>query len=108
MNQANFKLLTDIIRTEVEGEPRPQVLNITPDGETLERIAMLLRRGVTRGIHPQWTFRKELNVEHSRDSLCAIANVIEDGFTSGEVPFGWRVDVYDTPSSPGPAAEESE
>lgn len=104
MNAARFKQIADIIRDEAAEDQKPAILDFTPDGETLDRIAMLLRKGVTRGIHPQWTFRKSLDATPTRSSLAGIADVIEDGFTSGEfesgeISFGWRIDVYAMPAS---------
>src|SRR3546814_14195138 len=49
MNQAVFKQIAEIIRTEAEGEPKPQLTDVTPDPETIDRIASLLRKGEFRG-----------------------------------------------------------
>src|SRR3546814_11704438 len=44
MNQAVFKQIAEIIRTESEGEPKPQLTDVTPDPETIDRIASLLSK----------------------------------------------------------------
>jgi hypothetical protein len=112
MNQAHFKMLTDIIRSEADDEPRAERLDIVPDPDTIDKIAALLRKGVTRGIYPQWTFRKEIDARPTEENFAAIANCVENGFTSGnsstcgDVPFGWRIDVYAVPSSNADDAAE--
>src|SRR3546814_6300923 len=73
MNQAVFKQIAEIIRTEAEGEPKPQLTDVTPDPETIDRIASLLRKGVCRGIYPQWSLRKALGAEASPENHALIA-----------------------------------
>jgi hypothetical protein len=94
-----FNMIAEILQEEAEGghanKQRSTPVDTIPDGETLDRIAMLLRKGVMRGIHPQWSLRKALNVQSNPEALQHIASQIEEGFTSGEAPFDWRIDVYE-------------
>src|SRR3546814_2998793 len=93
MNQTVFKQIAEIIRTEAEGEPKPQLTDVTPDPETIDRIASLLRKGVCRGIYPQWSLRKALGADASPEKLALIADQVESPYLSGETPFGWRIDI---------------
>src|SRR3546814_12510318 len=74
----------------------PQLTDVTPDPETIDRIASLLRKGVCRGIYPQWSLRKDLGADASPENLALIADQIESPYLSGETPFGWRIDIYST------------
>lgn len=99
MNQARFEQIADIIHAEADVAKRNEPMDITPDGDTLDRIAMLMRKGVTRGIYPQWSIRKDINAQFCRESLAQIAEKVEDGYTSCIEPYGWRLDVYPGPGS---------
>src|SRR3546814_11015509 len=86
MNQAVLKQIAEIIRTEAEGEPKPQLTDVTPDPETIDRIASLLRKGVCRGIYPQWSLRKALGADASPENLALIADQRSEEHRGGK---GW-------------------
>lgn len=95
MNRTQILTAADIILTDLEAGRRGQKLATHPEPETVDHISSLLRRGVTRGIVPQWTLRTEIGVSATLDQLSEISEQIEEGFISGEAPIAWRVDVYE-------------
>src|SRR3546814_8597166 len=72
----------------------PQLTDVTPDPETIDRIASLLRKGVCRGIYLQCSLRKALGADASPQNLALIADLVESPYLSGESPFGWRIAIY--------------
>ncbi len=84
----------EIIVSELEIGKKGERLLEQPNVPTTLRIAELLRKGVRRGIVPQWTLRTAIGVTPEQADLDQIADQIEECFTSGEAPIDWRVDVY--------------
>lgn len=86
--------IADIIRSELELGKKGSRLVEQPNVPTTLRIAELLRKGVRRGIVPQWTLRTAVGVKPSEADLKSIADQVEEAFTSGCEPIDWRIDVY--------------
>src|SRR3546814_18166913 len=94
MSQAVFKQIAEIIRTEAEDEPKPQLTDVTPDPETIDRIASLLRKGVCRGIYPQWSISKALGADARPETLVLIAIPVESPSSTATTPFTWPIINY--------------
>ena len=95
MSLARFTAPADIIATELQAGRRGQRITGQADPDTLDRIASLLRQGLTRGIKPQWTLRCAIGVTFDQSQLNEIAEQVEEAFVSGEFPLDWRVDIYE-------------
>lgn len=91
--RAALKPAAEIIITEL-ASGRKKLLIEQPNVPTTLRIADLLRKGVRRGIVPQWTLRTAVGVKPSEAELEKIADQVEEAFTSGCEPIEWRLDVY--------------
>lgn len=93
-NLAKYADPVEVIRDSIELGKHGTLMTTAPDGDTMDRIATLLRTGIKRGIYPRWSLRHELGVKFEQADLDEIAGQVEEGFTSGEVPEDWRIDVY--------------
>lgn len=93
-NLARYADPATAIIDSLELGKRGERVTTTFEPETYERVATLLRTGIQRGIIPQWTLRREIGVNFDQDQLNEIADQVEEGFSEGESPMPWRIDVY--------------
>lgn len=64
-------------------------------GHRIERIANLIRNNACQGIYPRWTLRYPPGLKPDAEQMVDIAEQIQEGFTSGDAPLPWRLDLED-------------
>jgi hypothetical protein len=70
---------------------RGTVDDTAPDGDEVDHIAALLRKGLTRGRGlVEWELRTALGVKLTQDQLNDAAYWVEEGVSSGSDP-DWRI-----------------
>lgn len=66
---------------------RKAVTTTMPCERSCERIATLLRRGITRGIgQTEWLLRTPVGIRFGQDKLDEIAGLVEEGFMRSPQP----------------------